>query len=216
MNGAAWVFDATRGSGTMSFDGLDDFLQVLDSASLSITGDMTIALWMNVTSAGGGGQWRGLVNKDAPGSNLPGPYQFWLNQGNVTPAFGRGDNTSQDFAFGTSGVSTGVWQHFAATMSGTTVAMYVNGLPISMSDSSVSTTIVDQNGPLIIGDRPGAQDMSFLGRMDDIAIFDQALTQGQLQTIMTGDFTSFGVPEPGTAALAAIGAALLGLRRRKR
>ena len=215
VNGAAQVFDGTRGSGTMSFDGADDFLQVADSASISITGDMTIALWLNVTSVGAAGQWRGLLNKSPVGSTTPGPYQFWLNQGNLVPAFGRGDGTSNDFAFGVASISTGVWQHFAVTMSGTTVTMYLNGIPISMTDSLVNTTIADQNGPLIIGDRPGAQDMSFLGRMDDVAVFDQSLSQSQIQTIMTGDFTAFGVPEPGSAALVGLGAVLLAARRRR-
>jgi hypothetical protein len=54
----------------------------------------------------------------------------------------------------------------------------------------------------------------FDGSIDDVAIYDQALTIDQLRTTMTGDFGAFGgpVPEPSTLALAGIGAALCGLR----
>src|SRR6186713_161223 len=74
LNGASWVFDPTRNSGTFAFDGSDDQLQAVDSASLSITGDLTISLWVNVTAAGGFGQWRGLVTKDPVGSGTAAPY----------------------------------------------------------------------------------------------------------------------------------------------
>lgn len=220
INGAAWVFDGTRSSGTMSYDGTNDYLQVADSASLSITGDITIAMWINLASAGGPLQWRGLVNKDAVLSNVAGPYQFWLNQGSPTPGFGRGDGAAQDFVFGTAAASTNVWQHWAVTQSGTTATMYVNGNVVALSggDNQITVTSVDQNGPLIIGDRPGAQDMSFHGRMDDVSIFDQALTQTQIQTIMTGDYSAFlaPVPEPGTAATGLALFAAAALRRRRR
>jgi hypothetical protein len=59
--------------------------------------------------------------------------------------------------------------------------------------------------------------MSFFGRLDDVAIFDEALSQAQVSTIMTGNFTAFGVPEPSSAALLLLtGSAGLLLRRRSR
>ena len=221
MNGAVWAFDGTRNSGTMFFDGANDFLEAADSASLSITGNMTIALWVNMTTLASSNQWRGLVAKDPTGSGNPAPYQFWFNQGNTLAAFGRGNGTVNDFAFGSASAGNipvaGAWEHWAVSQSGTTATMYRNGTAIAMTDTTISTTTTDGGSPLIIGDRPGAQDMSFHGRMDDVSIFDQALTQTEIQTIMTGDFSAFGVPvpEPGTAlfGLALFGVAVARRRR---
>jgi hypothetical protein len=217
LNGAAWIFDGVRNSGTFSFDGSDDRLQALDSASLSITGDLTISLWVNVTSAGGFGQWRGLVTKDPAGSGTAAPYQFWFNQANLFPNFVGGNGTTNDIAFSTIDVpSTGVWEHWAVTLTGNTVAMYRNGSPITMADTTITSPVADGNGPLIIGDRDGAQDMSFLGRLDDVAIFNEALDQTEIQTVMSGDFTAFGVPEPSQALMLACGMAGFLARRRRR
>lgn len=216
MNGAAQVFDITRSSGAMSFDGSDDLLQVADSASLSITSDLTIALWSNLTSLGGFGQWRGLVTKDPPGSGVAAPYQFWFNQNDGTPVYVGGNGTANDIASASSGPSTGVWQHWAVTLSGSTVAIYRNGVALGMIDSTITTSpISDGNGSLFIGHRDGAQDMSFFGRMDDVAIFNHALSQTEIQTIMTGDFSGYGIPEPSRALLIGLGFAGLVLRRRR-
>lgn len=218
VGGAVQVLDTIRASGAMEFDGINDFLTVADSSSLSITGtNMTIAFWMKLDTVGGIDQWRGIVAKDPAGSGNPAPYQLWFNQGNAVPGFGRGDGTVTDFAFGNSVPVTGVWEHWAIVQNATLVTMYKNGVAIGMSDNTISTTITDQNGSLIIGDRPGAQDMSFDGRLDDLAIFNEALTADQIATISSGDFSSFGVvPEPGAACIGSLAAAAaLSVRRRR-
>lgn len=219
VNGTAWTVDGTRGSGVMDFDGSNDYLEAADSGSLSITSNLTIALWVNVTSAGGFGQWRGLVTKDTSGTGTAAPYQFWFNQANLFPNYVAGNGTTQDVAGSTVVVpTTGVWEHWAVTLSGSTVTMFRDGIPISMTDTSVSgTTYADGGGTLRIGDREGAQDMSFFGRMDDVAIFDEALSQAQINEIMGGDFSAFGVsvPEPSRALFLLGGMLFAGLRRRR-
>lgn len=195
---ASWVFDSTRNSGVFTFDGSDDFLQAANSVSLALTGNMTIAAWVNVgPTIGGGGNWRGIVSMGAAGSGTPGSYQFWFNQGNLVPAFGRGNGTAQSFTFGSTVPAENVWEHWAVTMSGSTVSFYRNG--VLTQTGTVSGPIADAGGPLYIGNRQDLQ-LDFLGRMDDVAIFDGALSVAQINAIRNGDYSAFGVavPEPGT------------------
>jgi hypothetical protein len=96
---ATWVFDGTRASGTMAFDGNNDFLAAADSASLSIVGDMTVAAWINVgNTVGNFNNWRGVVSKGIVGNAQPAPYQMWFNQNDLNPHFGRGNGSTSQFS----------------------------------------------------------------------------------------------------------------------
>jgi hypothetical protein len=81
-------------------------------------------------------------------------------------------------------------------MSGTSVSWYRNASLIATG--TITTAIADTNGPLYIGNRTDLL-LDRLGRLDDVAIFDEALSQSQISTIRGGDFSAFvvPVPEPG-------------------
>ena len=210
--GATWVFDATRTSGAVSLNGLDQYLEAADSPSLSITGDMTIAAWINVTDYA---NFRSIVGKT--NVNLPAPYDYYLVTGSGIPRFFRGDGLGTHLNIdGVVAPATGQWQHVAVTMSGTNVTHYLNGVP--NGGGVLSTVIVDQNNPFRIGNR---NDLftDFVGRMDDVAIFDEGLSQAQIGDIMSGNFSAFVIPEPSSIVLAGLGmlaACGYGWRRRRR
>jgi len=188
---AIWTNDLVRG-GVMEFDGNNDYIEAADSASLSITGNLTLACWLRLDATiGGGGNWRGFVAKGT-GSN-PASYQWWLNQGNAFPVLLRGNGTVAAI-FGSTNVppDNGItWTHMAVSMSGTTVVHYINGNPTVTGGINVARA--DNNGTLIIGNRHDFTiDMD--GRLDDVAIFDEALSAAQIRTVMSNNFLAFGIP----------------------
>jgi hypothetical protein len=175
---------------------------------------MTMAAWVNVgNTIGVGGNWRGLLGKGA-GSN-PASYQFFFNQGNLVPVFLRGTGNPADTALSAGAVvpNQNTWEHWAVTQSGTSVTFYRNGNAVH--NGTINTTMADNNQPLYIGNRGDSQ-LDWLGRLDDVAIFNEALNASQINDIRNGDFTEFGVAEPGTVAMVALGLGLLGLARRRR
>ncbi len=118
-------------------------------------------------------------------------------------------------------VDDGQWHHITATY-----------------DQLTGLRTLYLNGQLLVQDSPGPNGATaanfaigrtctfcaggefFDGLLDDVAVFDVALSADQVATVMGGDFSAFGgpVPEPSTYALAGLGAlgVLLGARRRVR
>ncbi len=181
---SVWVDDAERG-GAVDF-GEGSFLEVMDSDGLSLTGDITLAMWVRVTDFA---TWRGLLGKSE--GNLPAPYDYYLGTGTGVPILFRGDGAAFAAVQATAPPALGEWQHLAVTMSGNTVQHYLNGQPNGMGTLNVAA-IADLGGTLRIGSRAdGVTQM--LGRMDDVAVFSGALTQAQIQDIMAGDFSDYGI-----------------------
>lgn len=109
-----------------------------------------------------------------------------------------------------------IFHNVAATFDGTTRRIYLDGTEIA-SDTPLGThNAIDANFKL--GQTWSGE--NFNGILDNVAVFDDALTSGEVQTIASGDFSAYGVggaavPEPGSLALTGMGAMLLfGVRRR--
>jgi hypothetical protein len=78
------------------------------------------------------------------------------------------------------------------TMRDGDVAYYLDGEPDGTG--LIQYALQDSAQPLRIGNR-GDLFTDFLGRMDDVAIFDGALSNGEIAEIMAGDFSNFGADQ---------------------
>ena len=63
VSGAVWSASGRFGS-ALSFDGVNDWVTVADSASLDLSSGMTVEAWVRPSKAGG---WRTVVVKERPG-----------------------------------------------------------------------------------------------------------------------------------------------------
>ena len=190
--GAIWVDDAERG-GVIEFDGNDCYLEAADSESLSLTGDLTIAAWINptdYTTDGDGAPFRGIVGKSAgPAGNLPASYDLYLlaNDGRARLFTGSPDGFGQ-----VTGITVPVvdeWHHLAVTRIGEQVSFYYDGQ--LDGQGTTASPLLDSDATLHIGNRTDLV-TDFLGRMDDVAIFSGGLSPDQITAIMDGDFSEFG------------------------
>jgi hypothetical protein len=212
MNDAKWVDDASRG-GAMSFDGTGDHLLVQDTDKLSITGDMTIAAWAKFTQFD---NWNSIVSKTGDAEpNKPAPYDLYTannGSGLMTMFVGNGSTSLAPFA-STTAAALGEWQHIAVTVTAAgEITHYLNGE--LNGQGTVAVTREDRNTNLFIGSRAdGVTNMN--GLLDDVAIFDEVLSPADIKTVMGGDFTPWGVPEPGSISLLLLGSVLV-LGRLKR
>ena len=104
---------------------------------------------------------------------------------------------------GTAAVPVGLWTHLAATYDGTTQRLYVNGTQVS--SLAVAGTIITSTSPLKIGGNAIWGEW-FNGTIDEIRIYNRALTATEIQTDMNTSITApDGQPPSAPGTLSATG-----------
>jgi len=114
-------------------------------------------------------------------------------------------NLAWEIAWGTGSPVTPLldqWEHWAVVYDGANLTIYRDG------NEGTNGGVASQPVTAPIGGYPGFQDAILIGAelaqdgtrtwngmLDDVAIFNVALSQSQVQTVMSGDFSAF-VPQP--------------------
>jgi len=187
ISGATWSTSGKFGN-ALTFNGTSARVTVPNSASLQLTSGMTLEAWVfpTVTPT----NWRAVVDKNVDGyylmastnaGNRPGVGGTWTggNQNTVAPSV----------------LAVNTWTHLAATSDGTTVRLFVNG--VQVASQAQPTPLASTTGTLQLGgDSYGEY---FAGRIDDVRIYNRALSATQIQADMN---TPVGgsAPPPDTTA----------------
>lgn len=120
--------------------------------------------------------------------------------------YGIADNDSSTFD-----VAFGTWIHLAATYNNGAINYFLNGTALD-SDTSVFGNDT-ANARLVVGGRFGGNDVDQMnGIVDGIQVYDQVLTEAQIQQAAA---SSVSIPEPSMMLLGAAGCLGLLLRRRR-
>jgi Concanavalin A-like lectin/glucanases superfamily len=165
---------AGRYGNGLAFDGVNDMVTVADSASLDIN-RMTLEAWVKPTKLTA--MWRTIVLKEQPGQLA---YALYAGNDSMRPGghvYIGGDRSVN----GPSALTLGAWTHVASTWDGTTMRLYANGVQIATQALTGNGTV--SNGALRFGGNAVWAEW-FQGSMDDVRIYDRALTPVQLQTDM--------------------------------
>ena len=183
----------------LSFNGTSSRVTVADAASLHLTGSMTLEAW--VSRSGNKTGWRDLVYK--------GDDNYYLSASsspNNRPA-GRRDHGAEapGRCSAPRRLPASTWTHLAVTYDGTTVRLYVNGAQVSSLAKTGNLTT--STNPLTIGSDP-IYGQYFQGMIDDVRVYNVALTSAQIQTDMATPVAAVpdSVPPsaPGTLTASAI------------
>lgn len=185
MEATDWV-NGYRGK-ALSFDGVDEYVSIPDSSPTSPT-NITISAWIYCT--GGDNNYRGIVTK-GNGSNSqsfalqlhssqsdgPNKIEFWVstNGSALTSIFGTD-------TFSAAGGSLNGWKHIVATYDGTTMRLYSNGVQQS-TGTSASGNVFDSTTAISIGKWAGANSDYFPGSIDDVRIYNRALSATEVQNL---------------------------------
>lgn len=159
-----------------SLDGVNRYIEVPDSPSLSITGPLTLEARININS---NAFQQAIIEKyDVPGRN---GYLLRLNAAGKIQASICNPSTCTPLATGATTVSTGTWHHVFAVYDGATIKVYLDGA----LDGSVSTSFILTDGAasLKIGARGDDANTRLYGLIDEVKIYNQALTGLEVQAL---------------------------------
>jgi len=185
-------------NGALDFDGNEDLVTIPNSSALQLrsTGQYTVAVWVNVVNPDGGlilfsGQgcvawanwYLGVTEGEPDARNLGGPPK---QEGSLV--FGvRTVNWGTVAGYVAAPFVAETWMHVAATYDGVTLRIYIDGQEVD-SDEEVPLPRENTNMPLNIAGDNGCSSIGrnfFTGKIDDLRIYDEALSQADIQDIMT-------------------------------
>lgn len=167
----------TYANGATSFDGVDDYIGFGDVYDFAGTSSFTVEGWFNRTTVGEAGTWRIVAGKE-PAADPRDGWAIAIAPGTQLIYFDRVSASNDDAVASTTATVAGTWYHFAVTYDGATMRMYVNGALEASTASALS--IPNTTYPLRLGSLDPAPTNRFAGRLDEIAIYNVALSTAQV------------------------------------
>jgi regulation of enolase protein 1 (concanavalin A-like superfamily) len=186
-NGITWISQAYQGAGVNCDGTANTRIELGTWNPAEGTGQLSLALW--IRWAGGGGTYQGLIGKrDTWPATTMFQFQvrpenggtFRLETGSV--AIVSPNNTLNPL------VQT--WAHVAATFDGATARLYLNGNQVASGTFSFNAAGEASNMGIgcVTGGGAGFSGNGevFLGDMDEVCIFNRALSVDEISLVMAG------------------------------
>jgi hypothetical protein len=183
LGGARWVSGYIDGA--IDLDG-DDYVDCGYDPIFNTANEMTIAAWVTIRSVPTA--WAAIVSK--------GEYSWRLSNYNTEQRFHFGitiwsaQGPSVD---GTTAVGLDEWHHVAGMYDGASINLYLDG----MLDATIATSspIGVNSAHVLIGENPEAAKRNWDGLIDDVRIYNRALSAAEIGALMPTQLKAT-VPKP--------------------
>lgn len=173
ITGATWSTSGKYGK-ALSFSGSNQYVTINDANSLDLTTGMTLEAWVNSSDLTG---WRTVLLKEQPGNLVYGMYANTSSNRPNAEIF----TTLNVETRGPSQLSANTWVHMAITYNGSALKLFINGTEVV--SKSVTGAIKTSSGAIRIGGNTIWGEY-FKGLIDEIRIYNRALSAGEIQTDM--------------------------------
>ena len=179
---------AITGNGVY-FDGVDDYVEIPHSADY-VMDEGTVTLWVNIDAIG---TEQMLFSKDHLNFGTGGHLTLSVQPGGDLQT--RLQSTTASMYVNTAPVSAGTWIHVAFSWGAGGMAMYVDGgAPVTdpyVGGLGITSGDVGNSEPIALGSSTVVSGVGvvtplenyFAGFMDDVRIYNRALTQPEIQAL---------------------------------
>lgn len=182
-SGATFTTSSKLGSHAGSFDGVNDYVNITNSASINITNQITISAWIyqkgkppvltpytRIIAKYGYIPWSIAIAEDSA-NNIYGAYfdTNTTNQRKYTPV-------------GSYNISLNTWYHLVGVYNGTNILLYGNG--VLVSSAVQNGTLQTNTQQLFIGARDDSGMAEFFnGSIDEVAVWNRSLSATEIQNL---------------------------------
>ena len=169
---ASWGPGRAAGTAAPVFDGSSSYIQVGPLPQLDLRGgELTIAAWINPSSADGGV----VAGRDQSYgiARINGTLQWIL--ASPSPGWAYQDTRAA--------IPQGQWSHVAVCYDGVNVRAYLNGTLVSSIAASGPITPVAMGGDFRIGCRQTGPQLFFAGSITDVTVYAHALSGYDVQML---------------------------------
>lgn len=180
---SAW--ENTGSGNALSLDGVDDEFQIPSDSTLDVATSFTLSFWMKSEENGSHG-YDGLVWKK-PGTNYTDATGWFIEaDGTSNLLFYGGGATEANWTvdpFGTDGR----WHHVAVTVLNDSARLYWDG--IDQGNKAIGS-ISANSEPIILGSDPQSSDRHFKGKLDEVRLWQAALSEAEIRAWMCQKLTN--------------------------
>ncbi|HXC98008.1 MAG TPA: sugar-binding protein, partial [Verrucomicrobiae bacterium] len=165
-----------RIGGAVALDGTGSYVKIADKSAFDFGGELTIATWVNIHSVPS--EWMAIITK--------GDSAWRLSTAGKDPKI----HFSVNHYDRTDGVTTATeltlnqWHHLAAVYDGKYQRLYIDG--VLNSAQPWSKGISRNDSDVFIGENAERTGRGFDGLIDDVRVYDYALSEGEIKGLATG------------------------------
>jgi hypothetical protein len=169
------LFSQDPSGSALSFDGIDDYVDCGNDASVNMNNRLTMEAWINSAALGSGK----IISKWGMSSG----YELAIIT--LAPDYDRDVvlnlNQSYVLKYSLAGLE-GRWIHLAATWNGSNAKLFVNGN--LAANANFTDAIVNSTRNLTIGRMSNLAPSTFDGLIDEVRVWRRARSQSQIQSTM--------------------------------
>ena len=160
-----------------SFDGTNDYVNLGNNSALKFgSGNFTYSAWIKTSAAGANDM---IV---AESNNTTAERYIFKTTTNKASFNCRDSSGNMLSAIGTTSVNDGNWHFIVGVRSGNTGYIYVDGV-LEATSTNGSVGSCDVAADVYIGGRYSGAGLEFSGTIDDVSIFNTALTSAQISSM---------------------------------
>jgi hypothetical protein len=196
ISGATWT-SGVHGNG-LSFDGVNDYVNLGNSGTLNAQTEMTISVWVYITAYPANGQYAAIIDRVNSYAIQLFPVNFGNPQSMYLLRFYGGQGFTMYASSSGNPLALNEWNNIVVTYSDGLATIYVNGSSVGSGLATTQSTTTETR----IGNQQDANGWGetnfWNGKIDQLRIYNRVLTSNEI-TSLYDEFNS--APQFTSAAI---------------